>query len=227
MLFISSSNLTNLLLMPIRSRSHILEDESKEHIKSLLPSHWVFRQMESDYGSDGLVEIWDLAPNGKDAFPTGLFFNIQLKATDSSKTATQKKLSVKAGSFDYWMSQVTPTLLIRYATNKGKPIAYFCWNYDGKLKKTKAGRSYGISFQEDNIWGTSTPDRIQESLTRDQVLNSINIELPIILDFINKKDNREVESILRDKLAPFSDLVKMRNPTSGESVIDVNSLVSS
>lgn len=66
--------------MPKRHRSHQLESESRVAFRSLLPSTWVVRDLDQDYGIDAQVEIFDESGEA-----TGLTFLVQLKATDSLK----------------------------------------------------------------------------------------------------------------------------------------------
>jgi hypothetical protein len=56
--------------MPVRPRSHQLDSESKAQFACALPSNWVFRQADPDYGIDGQVEVFD--QNNK---ATGLMFS--------------------------------------------------------------------------------------------------------------------------------------------------------
>lgn len=65
--------------MPIRTRSHELESESFKKFESYIPSKWVFRRKDPDYGIDGEIEIFD--DNGK---TTGLFINVQIKSTEAT-----------------------------------------------------------------------------------------------------------------------------------------------
>jgi hypothetical protein len=69
--------------MAYRPRQHILETESKKAFDSILPSEWVIRSNESDYGLDAQVQIFE---NG---VSTPFLFFVQLKATDSIKKLSQ------------------------------------------------------------------------------------------------------------------------------------------
>lgn len=203
--------------MPKRSRSHILEDESSAHFKNLLPSHWVFREMSKDYGSDGLIEIWE--EDGKDAVPTGLFFNVQLKATDSSKLADKKKIKVKKSSFDYWLDQLIPTLLVRYSTHNSEPLVYSAWSYDYRIRILDSGKHCVLDFEDHDEWNGDTPGFIKESLLRDRLLKEPNLSLPIALDFIDRKRYRSEDDVIRQKLLPFAQYLKYKNPSSNEAVL--------
>lgn len=205
--------------MPKRKRNHILEDESKDYFKSLLPNHWIWREKSHDYGIDGEVEIWDKV--GEDAEPTSLVFNVQLKATDSKKLTTQKELRVRPDSFDYWLKQDIPTLLVRYCSNKEEPIVYFTWNYDFRLQQTKSGKSYSISFTDSNLWCSTTPKELQRNISSDRELNSAHLKTPVILHFKNRADFPEENNWLREKMLPFRELVDFRNPPENHPTIEL------
>ena len=64
---------------PQRPRQHQLETESKRHFESVIPSSWIYRPLDQDYGIDGEVEIFN---DSGDA--TGYKFLVQLKSTDQS-----------------------------------------------------------------------------------------------------------------------------------------------
>ncbi|UBZ13493.1 DUF4365 domain-containing protein [Flagellimonas marinaquae] len=64
----------------MRSRTHILEEESLLELKKILPIEWVIREKPKDYGIDIEVEIF----TSKGEY-TGIVFWIQLKATDSKQ----------------------------------------------------------------------------------------------------------------------------------------------
>ena len=45
--------------LPKRPRQHQLETESKRQFESAIPSSWIYRAKDQDYGIDGEVEIFD------------------------------------------------------------------------------------------------------------------------------------------------------------------------
>jgi uncharacterized heparinase superfamily protein len=63
--------------VPKRHRTHQLEAESVLAIQNAIPSTWVYRIPEYDYGIDGEIEIFD-----DKGLATGKKFLVQLKATD-------------------------------------------------------------------------------------------------------------------------------------------------
>ena len=76
----------------MRSRSHILEEESLFELKRIMPNEWVIREKPKDYGVDVEIEIFSAGGSY-----TGLVFWIQLKGTDSKNDKDHKsiRMSVK------------------------------------------------------------------------------------------------------------------------------------
>ena len=62
-----------------------------------MPSQWVFRDKEKDYGIDGEVEIFDANERA-----TGLVYWVQLKATQSKKEAIIKSIDLSIESIKYY-----------------------------------------------------------------------------------------------------------------------------
>ncbi|MFW9990309.1 MAG: DUF4365 domain-containing protein [Candidatus Odinarchaeota archaeon] len=71
----------------MRIRSHILEEESRTFLKTLLPDKWVLRNKPLDYGIDCEVEIFD-----QKGYTTGQVFWIQIKATDSENESNIRSI---------------------------------------------------------------------------------------------------------------------------------------
>jgi Domain of unknown function (DUF4365) len=69
--------------MPERPREHVLGDEAQDAFKSLLPTHWIYRQKASDYGIDGEVEL--ASPTGQ---LTGRLFYVQLGVDPDFETTS-------------------------------------------------------------------------------------------------------------------------------------------
>src|SRR3954447_17655666 len=95
-------------MSPQRPREHELETESENHFRSLVPSKWVVRRPDSDYGIDLEVEIFD--PTG---VATGHTFRVQLKGTDAG-FSSKPWVAVDVDSLEYWRRLDSPVLLVRY-----------------------------------------------------------------------------------------------------------------
>ncbi|NNB86775.1 DUF4365 domain-containing protein [Corallococcus exiguus] len=101
--------------MPIRSRQHVIEEESRRAFSNVTPPEWVVRPQEIDYGMDLQVQIFE----GERA--TTLLFFVQLKGSDS--------LSVKAGVAEYrfkterlrhYLESPIPVMLVAYDARDGR-----------------------------------------------------------------------------------------------------------
>lgn len=95
--------------MPRRPRQHQLETESRAAIRSVIPSQWVYRDLDQDYGVDSEVEIFDHS-----GLATGAKFLVQLKATDEQDLRKALRLRFSLAKFAYYASLDLPVLIARY-----------------------------------------------------------------------------------------------------------------
>ena len=120
---------------PKRPRPHVLEAQSRQAFEAALPSHWVYRRKEDDYGIDGEVEIFN-----NEGEATGMLFYVQLKATDGAERDI--KIRVEAGN--YYADLDAPVLLVRYmAADKtlyGRWFESFMRPTDKRTKKSATFR---------------------------------------------------------------------------------------
>jgi hypothetical protein len=112
--------------MPTRPRSHTLEAESRRAFGALLPSEWVIRPLESDYGIDEHVELFD-----KRGHASGLMFLAQLKATDTNDLSSALKVTLKVNTIDYYRSLELPVMLVRFHS----PTKKFYWYWFHEFKE--------------------------------------------------------------------------------------------
>lgn len=98
--------------MPLRSRSHVIEEESKRAFESIIPSEWVIRPQIPDYGLDLQVQIF----SSEEATP--FFFYVQLKGTDTIKSDNDNPaFSFKTERLRHYTKCPFPVMLVRYDTN--------------------------------------------------------------------------------------------------------------
>ncbi|MCB1417995.1 MAG: DUF4365 domain-containing protein [Notoacmeibacter sp.] len=95
--------------MPKRSRSHQLEAESIRRFEQALPSRWVCRRKDQDYGVDLEVEVFD---DRNEA--TGLIFLVQIKATDDPAEALS--VAMKMDRLLYLGNLDCPSIIVRYCS---------------------------------------------------------------------------------------------------------------
>ena len=89
-----------------RPRNHIIEDESEEILKKILPPEWVLRKLSPDYGIDYLVEVFE---NNES---TGTHFFIQLKGTDDIEENEKISYSLNEKYIEYYSKLALPILLV-------------------------------------------------------------------------------------------------------------------
>ncbi len=110
--------------LPLRPRSHALEDESKVFTQSVLPSEWVVEETKRDYGIDLRVEIFE---NGT---ATGDEFLIQLKATDHLRTKGDFAVfyGLKTSTLRYYLLKRLPIVFLLYDARR--KVGYWLWIKD-------------------------------------------------------------------------------------------------
>ena len=95
--------------MPNRPRSHELETASRIAFQQSLPKNWLFRDVNPDYGIDGIVELFD-----DDCVAIGDFFFVQLKSTDQTDLSAALSISLKVETAIYYNSLTLPLLIVLY-----------------------------------------------------------------------------------------------------------------
>lgn len=140
--------------MPKRPRQHQLEAESRAAIRSLIPSRWVYRELDQDYGVDSEVEIFDESGSA-----TGAKFLLQLKATDEPDLQKALRLWFPESKGNYYASLDLPVLIARYHAPSRRLFIRWFHSLDPYYgRRTRAG--VGFRLTESDAWDDSTPDRI-------------------------------------------------------------------
>ncbi len=93
-----------------RPRQHIIETESKKSLNSIIPDHWVLRELAPDYGLDFMVEIF------KEENSTGNIFYLQLKGSDQTIEDNVISYQLKKEHIEYYNSIPSPVLFVLYST---------------------------------------------------------------------------------------------------------------
>ena len=138
--------------MPKRPKSHQLETESINEFQRILPSGWTFNKETEDYGIDGRVDIF------KDEQSIGLFFFVQIKSSEESKSLTLEKDHIS-----YYMKYDTPVLIAKYVKNENSfymrwvSEIYLCFS-EKEFFKEKTQNSFSFTFEEkfkykSDFWG--------------------------------------------------------------------------
>ena len=106
--------------LPKRTRAHVLETLSRQHVESIFPPEWVHRRVEDDYGLDLRVEI----VAGESV--SGREFAVQLKGTDRLRTSGEDVLhSCKVSTAHYFLHRPEPVMYVVY--NAQEDTAYWLW----------------------------------------------------------------------------------------------------
>ena len=106
--------------LPKRTRAHVLETLSRQHVESIFPTEWVCRRVEDDYGLDMRVEI----VAGEEV--SGLEFAVQLKGTDRLKASGEDVLhSCKVSTAHYFLQRPEPVMYVVYDAQED--AAYWLW----------------------------------------------------------------------------------------------------
>jgi GTPase SAR1 family protein len=113
--------------LPIRSASHIKEDDSKEIFQKTIKPWMIASWMDRDYGIDCMVEIMRRDPNSDNCYNTGKRFSVQVKSTteiDCSKDVIPFN-NVPIEKINYWFRAIEPILIVLIDLTTEK--CYYRW----------------------------------------------------------------------------------------------------
>lgn len=196
----------------MRSRSHILEEESLFELKKILPTDWVIREKPKDYGIDVEIEIF--TSKGK---YTGIVFWIQLKATDSEKLKDQRSIRMQIDKIRQLASYDLPVAIFRYNSNNKN--FYFDWiiRY-GYLSSSSKKKSFNIEFQDHHLWSNDSANQIISFLKSKNRFGNNSFTFPIKC-FINNI-NAPVKTI-RKLSANISSNISLVNITRDRNLAEI------
>lgn len=184
--------------MPTRARSHILEEQSIRRFGDAMPSGWVYRGKAPDYGIDGEVEIFNA-----DGGSTGLFFNVQLRATDDAARADRVRLEVD--ELDYYRSLDVPTAVVRYGSREESLFWQWASNIASRVEIAEGQQTVTYRFGEGERWIEGTPAAIRRTLeVRRRLANfppSTAVQLRVDLSAIPVADRYPVDRAIARAIA--------------------------
>ena len=168
--------------MTKRVKQHQLEDLSRLKFGLALPRNWVCRDKDKDYGIDVEVELFD-----ENDRATGLVYWVQLKATESKKSSTIKKIDLSIESIKYFHSLEIPVLIARYSETED---CFYCkWARDIDLFYAKENaKTIRISFDKNAIWNTNSHLEVIEYLGKIRAIKNGVLSFPISIS-LNIKDD--------------------------------------
>ncbi|MFZ3005814.1 MAG: DUF4365 domain-containing protein [Phenylobacterium sp.] len=161
--------------MPQRPRSHQLEDISLNRFRDLVPPAWVVRERSRDYGLDLEVEVFTEAGDA-----TGLFFYVQVRATDDPNSA--RKLRFDVDQLDYFRLLDLPTAIVRYCASDDS--FHLMWGFEAPLPEgSKATQT--LTFEPGQQWTAGTAGQILRTLETLRRLNHRSESAPLALAFLD------------------------------------------
>jgi len=176
--------------MPQRPRSHQLEDLSFNRFRAMLPIAWVVRERSRDYGLDLEIEIFTEAGEA-----TGLFFYVQLRATDGLKSA--RKLRFDVGQLDYFRLLDLPTAIVRYCASDDS--FHLMWGFEAPSPDgSKATQT--LTFEPGQRWTTATPGQISRTLETLRRLNRRSDAAPLALALLDDRANPDQSYAIRSAI---------------------------
>lgn len=220
--------------MPQRPRSHVLETESKHALAAAVPTEWVVRPLDEDYGIDRTVEIFI------DGKTTGLSFHVQLKATDDvDLDKALRSLRFPVDHAEYYSALQLPVLVVLYHAPSKQLYARWWHAYNPRtasrpdLELTEAKvppKTVGFVLSEEDVWARDTPTGLVEAIAGFHRFRSPHLLLPVVFE-VSASDGAGEAAIdrliveLRRRLGPLSQDIAVRRgqPSAGSPSIVVHS----
>ena len=203
--------------MTKRKMQHQLEDLSRYKFGLALPSRWVFRDKDKDYGIDGEVEIFDSKEKA-----TGLVFWVQLKATSSKQERTIKGIDLSLETIRYYKRLEIPVLIARYSENQDSFYVKWANEIDPFYAK-KGAKTMRVSFSESDLLNDDKVRAIEKHLSKLRAIKSGALRLPIglTLSFGSQKICGVASDVLltkiRSNLKDFQNILRLETNQEGLS----------
>lgn len=168
--------------MPLRPRTHTIEDESERRFRGAVPPGWVVRKLDPDYGIDLTVEIFDEAGHS-----TPFSFHVQLKATDEEDVdRALRAIRFRRDLAEYYWSLPVPVLIVRYHAPSEQLYARWFHAYNPLVAaRPDAGadpepsKTVGFVFNEWDAWTDRTPARLASGVESFFRYRSPDLRLPL------------------------------------------------
>jgi tetratricopeptide (TPR) repeat protein len=197
-------------MVPKRTRSHRVEEESRGAFKAALAERFLFRDDVPDYGIDGSVEEFDESDKA-----TGLRYFVQLKATDGEDLGDALTRSIPIDHANFYESLPLPLLMVRYVAASGD--LYVRW-WHGRLpgKRPPRANAASITFHwtpnDKVVEGDS--ERWAEQARSFLELRSASPPLPFWLDLKIEDPpfgltGSEIELAIKEQTGKSPDVIKL------------------
>jgi Tfp pilus assembly protein PilF len=159
--------------VPERPRSHQLEEESRRAFGQAIPSSWVHRPIQPDYGIDFEVELFK--DNGS---ATGTKFYVQLKATEKKRLELALAIPLRKDTASYFQSLPVPVLIVLFHAPTNQLFARWFHEYDS-FHSRRGAKHFTFRLSKDNLWLASTPKTLQADLEFFAKIGGLGGERPI------------------------------------------------
>ncbi len=192
----------------MRTRNHIIEEESKTQLSQIIPDYWLYRDKGKDYGIDCEIEIFDKVGNS-----TGKVFWVQLKATDSKIKSGKQSISFSIDKIKQFKSYPLPVLILRYSTEERSFYGRWAKSIEFKGGKEIA-KNITIKFADTDKWDSNIFNRIENYLEKIKLIKGNKLVNPLRLNFEFLQTNRISTPLtifisnLRLHIKPFEELIK-------------------
>ena len=211
--------------MAKRPRQHEIEEESIRAFTSALPSAWIPRRQDPDYGIDLTVEIFE------GGHSTGLVFNAQLKGTDESDLKKAlRSLRLEQDKAEYYGSQNLPVLIVRYHSPTKRLFFRWFHSYDPHVETGARGQeqepaSIAFRFDESDEWTEQSAAGVVEGLRGFLRFRQAEhqLPLPLIVSPSDAVDAQLVAVELRRVLSDSQGIVSVehRQPSQLDARVEI------
>jgi len=137
----------------------------------------VNRSLESDYGIDEQVELFD-----NTGCASGLMFLAQLKATDARDLKSALKFPLKAETLRYYRSLELPVMMVRFHSPTKK--FYWRWLHEFKERAKPGQKTITLHVPASAEWNERTPEELTASLHVFRQLKSPSCPHPIVFSLL-------------------------------------------
>ncbi len=205
--------------MPRRSRSHEIEAESRAAFQTALPSRWVVRPINNEYGIDDQVELFE------GGLATGRTFLAQNKGTDEPDLAKALAVRLNLTTVSYAAEQDVPVLLVRYHTPTRTLYAKWFHAFDILLKRPDQ-KTVTYRLSDADKWTGETPERLAAEVERWRRLRLGDFSLPVTLcleitSSVGRIPPVEAELAIKGEAARVSELLAIRSGAASADEIPI------
>lgn len=160
---------------PKRPKSHRIETDSLNYMRSFFGNNYVLREQGSDYGIDVLVERFE-----NDGITGDVFF-LQLKGTEKEFTGSIKIKNFPVKTLGYALNFSVPFFL--FYTSVSSKLTKFLWlqkyyefEFKGSNKIAEGQKTITIKFPEENTLETNL-DKIVNIIKTDKEVKKSHLFL--------------------------------------------------